>query len=231
MSNILTSHKALIMGNREQVGIAEAFTQLMNQVRLDHADDPLILFLEEDFRVDSDILKPSSTASRLKEAAYMLQSADVVRLRSRKNPGAPDCYHVLFSRQMHLLPVFARLSSAMWLEDEELRTQFATIEQCENESLCAQSNEAEWTNNPFLARLSWILDYVVPIAEADYATLGSSANLETPLREVPFLWSDQNFRVVQTRGMFTHDDVDKPMEEQSWPCGLLHVRMKKEGLE
>ena len=98
---------------------------------------------------------------------------------------------------MHLLPVFARLSSAMWLEDEELRTKFATIELCENESLCAQSNEAEWTNNPFLARLSWILDYVVPIAEADYATLGSSANLETPLREIPFLWSDQNFRVVQ----------------------------------
>jgi len=175
---------------------------------------------------------PTGTASRLKEATYMLQSADVVRLRSRKNPGAPDCYHVLFSHQMHLLPVLARLSSTMWLEDEELRTQFATIEQCENESLCAQSNEAEWTNNPFLARLSWILDYVVPIAQADYATLGSSANLETPLREIPFLWSDQNFRVVQTRGMFTHDDVDKPMEEQSWPCGLLHVRMmKKEGLK
>ena len=61
VSKILTSHNAVIMGNREQVGIAEAFTQLMNQVRLDHADDPLILFLEEDFRVDSDILKPSST--------------------------------------------------------------------------------------------------------------------------------------------------------------------------
>ena len=66
VSKILTSHKAVIMGNREQVGIAEAFTQLMHQVRLDHAYDPLILFLEEDFRVDSDIFEPLGTFCSIK---------------------------------------------------------------------------------------------------------------------------------------------------------------------
>jgi len=226
ISSILSKNNAVIIGQREQVGIAEAFAQLMDRVDLDHHDDnPYILFLEEDFCVDSD--KVSTLESHLEEALELMKSVDVVRLRSRNNPGIPDCYYVFFSHQIHLLPVFARLSSANWLQNEDVVSRYANIEMCggNHSSLCAHGRDTEWTNNPFLARLSWIHDVVVPVAKADYATLGPSANLETPFREIPFLWSDREFRVAQTRGIFTHDDVDKPIKDQSWPCGILHMRM------
>lgn len=234
--SILNVHNAIVIGQKDQIGIAQAFALLMKQVRLDNdetssSSSPSILFLEEDFRIDPDV----DLNSRLNEASKMLlhrndDGADVVRLRSRKNAGAPDCYRVLFSHQINLLPVCARLSTAMWLSNEKIINRYPGIHICGDDDccLCSRSIDAEWSNNPFLARLNWLEDYVVPVARADYEILGKIANLETPMREIPFLWSERDFRVVQTEGMFIHDDVDKPMEEQSWPCGLLHVQQQQQ---
>ena len=222
-----TRNRTIVLGSPNQVGIASAFVSLIRAAARDGHD--AVLFLEEDFRVSTRVTDPEARVG----AAIRLINAnlvDVVRLRSREDAGDPDCYRVLFESTLAALPEEAHLSASTWLRDPAVSLSAGSVRRCDDgddDALCADARFAEWSNNPFLARVDFLVRRVVPVAEADADVFGSLANVETPMRRVPELWTSRRYRVAQTDGLFTHEDSDKPLEAQSWPCGAILVERRR----
>ena len=96
--------------------------------------------------------------------------------------------------------------------EKKLRDKKEEEEYQEEDFWCSFSTHAGWTNNPFMARRKWLLDVIVPIALADW-----TRRVESAVCLSPSLWDYSCYVVAASKGLFTHDDVDKPMSEQS-PC-------------
>ena len=96
--------------------------------------------------------------------------------------------------------------------EKKLRDKKEEEEYQEEDFWCSFSTHAGWTNNPFMARRKWLLDVIVPIALADW-----TRRVESAVCLSPSLWDYRCYVVAASKGLFTHDDVDKPMSEQS-PC-------------
>jgi hypothetical protein len=176
------------IGAETNVGIAEGYRRLV-----EYATGTLFLFLENDWEL---IAKP---ASSLSDARFLISTnqADVVKLRHRWNPGNP-----LWSRQFkdreldsptHLLECIHWQFKPEVLFPEQIKE----VDIYERAWYTTTSKNANWSNNPHMAKTQWLKDNILP-------QLGTG-DIE---RSMQSWWEQQDFKVAQGDGMFTHNRLD-----------------------
>ncbi|MBB5515603.1 hypothetical protein FHS89_001615 [Rubricella aquisinus] len=201
--------------SRENLGIFGGFQALGRAMRTD-----LILPNENDFQI---ITSPETTASELAHARSLIDTgqADIVMLRSRKEPGEPFFqakYHAFFpegadtmtARLRRILrPFKARRMAARGIrlfEDAAQRAPFALQEIAPGWNMTT-SRWQTWSNNPCLLRRDFFNDVI--IAKADQTPtrrrINGHKNLEMELNSR--WWRAQAFRIAQGPGIFSHDRV------------------------
>ena len=229
LANQSSAPHIFVIGAPHQVNIAPAFSRLVSS----SARNSLFMFVEEDFVIDADVVSEKMVRQRMAEAARQLESADVVRLRSKVRPGDPDCARMNWrGREKDVLTVrsgdVARhkvLDSTQWLDSPHEYFPREMVWECAPQPArdrsgsagserwwCAFSTNAGWTNNPIMAEREWLLREIVPISDIEWTRrIESAVNLSPPL------WDHACFIVAAGEGIFTHRDQDRPLEVQS-PC-------------
>jgi hypothetical protein len=226
--------KVVVLGAPRQVNIAPALSRLVKA-----SSSELFMFLEEDFIIDEQILITKiNVQKRLREATQLLLSSsnpvDVVRLRSKQVPGVPDCGRSNWKgKEKEMLNVrsgdIARhkvLDAVSWLDNPLEHFPKNVVWDCtmkkdnNNEKWwCAHSTHAGWTNNPFIVRRDWILREIVPIANVDW-----TKRVESAVCLSPILWDHGCHVVASGEGIFTHRDIDQPLNVQS-PCERPRIEL------
>ncbi len=183
------------IGLPENIGIGKGMKQLAENTTCEY-----LLFLEHDWEL---IENKELTFSRLKSGLELLQNGfDVVRYRSRENPGYPlisirhkgnelnyyDDWHECTSPHL--------LESLHWLDPAQ---EFPDKIQKQGEYFTTTSRWANWTNNPYLVRKKFLLETIIPFS-------GESASLE---RNIAAWWVKQDFKIAQGEGLFKHNDLNK----------------------
>jgi FkbM family methyltransferase len=185
------------IGLDRNVGIGRGFVTLCEQ-----ADHQHILLLEHDWELTENFVE---TRFRLSEGLKMLYGdTDVVRFRSRKNPGFPlfvvDQY---FNNELnHHDPIIDLASPHLfetihWVDRPELK--FPGLIFTESGHYVTTSRWSAWTNNPCLHRRDFYIELVSWFAE--------KGMLLEP--EICHWWSRQQFKIAWGEGLFTHNDIDK----------------------
>lgn len=186
-------------GGPTNIGIGPALQILIQEAKGEH-----FLFLENDW----ELLRDARNHIGFGEFLLSTKYADVVRYRSRENPGWPlwskqfegneldspdhllDCVHWRehpdkdFPEQIHPLEG----SSEMVGTSLEHFTYYATT-----------SRYANFTNNPCMYRTEFLRNVVAPKAYAD------GILLEVSIHD---WWKQQKFKVAQGDGLFTHHRID-----------------------
>lgn len=141
-------YKIRYIGLNENIGIGKGMKMLAENATREN-----ILFLEHDWEL---LENQNTTFYRLKSGLEMLNSGfDVIRYRSRKNPGYPlisirhkgnelnyyDDWHECTSPHL--------LESLHWLDPA---TEFPDKIQKQGEYFITTSRWANWTNNPYLVQ-------------------------------------------------------------------------------
>ena len=188
-------YKVKYIGLKENIGIGKGMKMLA-----ENASTENILFLEHDWEL---IEEKSFVFSHIKGGLDLLDSGfDVVRYRSRKNPGYPlisirnkgkeldyyDDWHECTSPHL--------LESLHWLDPA---VEFPDKIQKQGEYFVTTSRWANWTNNPYLVKKSYLLEKILPFS-------GESVSLE---RNIAAWWVKQDFKIAQGEGLFTHSDFTK----------------------
>jgi hypothetical protein len=195
-----------IWGSRENRHVGVALREIVRA-----ADTEFVLFLEKDFA----LVEPAPLVdAALADAVALLASgvADVVRLRSRRNPGNPEFSELhfkgkeetVFKKQRNLLCNFyhfIRRPERRWPQHFRV---------CAHGWYCVQSEFCNWTNNPVLFRRSWWLDNIAVWVDARkiMAPPHENHNFEATLNVVPEAWSERNYTIALGRGIFSHVEVD-----------------------
>lgn len=182
----------------KNIGIGKGFVMLCEQ-----ADNPHILLLEHDWELTEDY---KTTRERLKSALDMLTlDTDIVRLRSRRNPGYP-----LFSRDAtegkeleHVDPTIGLnashlIESIHWIEKPEEK--FPGFIFTEKGHYVTTSRFSNWTNNPCLHRRNFYIELVSWFSDKGGLLLEP---------EISNWWARQRFKIAASEGMFTHNDFIK----------------------
>ena len=191
------------IGLDRNVGIGRGFVTLCEQ-----ADHPHVLLLEDDWELTENFVE---TRFRLSEGLKMLQQdTDVVRFRSRRNPGFPlfvvDNYlnnelnhydHKIDLVSPHLF------ETIHWTANPDM--QYPGIIFTEQGHYVCTSRWSAWTNNPCLHRRDFYIELVSWFAE--------KGMLLEP--EISHWWSRQLFKIAWGEGLFTHNDIDKLEENIS----------------
>lgn len=183
------------IGLKQNIGIGAGFVELAENSKYDH-----ILFLEHDWEL---IENRKTLDSQLKKGLQLLNEGfDVVRYRSRKNPGFPlhslrhkgnelnyfDDWHQLTSPHL--------LESLHWLDPA---AQFPDKIQKKDGFFITTSRWANWTNNPFLIKKDFYLNTIAPFAR-------ESVHFE---KNIAYWWARQEFKIAQGEGLFMHNDLQK----------------------
>jgi len=175
--------------------MAWGFKAIFENARHEH-----ILFLENDFvNKNSDI----ATKEFIENSIYFIDelNADIVRGRSRKDPGDPN-YAYLNLR--HIPPESfcnnTHLSECIfWVEHPEVvyPSQISKIISCAGSSdwYSTSSRYCNYTNNPFICKKTFFKHAILPFIEF-------GKDLEPELTPV---WSSQNYKCVFGPGLFTHE--------------------------
>lgn len=168
------------VGSNQNIGIANAYRELVNM-----ASGDLFLFLENDWVA----LEGSND---LYAASELLRNAvvDVARLRHRRIPGHP-LWTLQFKGYEDTKPTHL-LDSIHWTDP----SRFGPITDIGDDWYTASSRNANWTNNPHMAKTDWLKDNILP-------QLGSK-DIEVDLQ--PW-WEQQDFMVGQGSGIFTHKRI------------------------
>lgn len=171
--------------SRTNLGIAGGYRAMLSQV-----EQPYYLFLENDW------LLTAPPFFALEDGVKMLEHpsiADIVRYRSREFPGAPLWTMQFQGRELarpeHLLDCIH------WTENpaESFPYYIERLKICPHEWYRTRAKYANWTNNPHMARTEWLKEVIAPrLGERD---------IELDLQS---WWQEQNYRVVQGNGLFTH---------------------------
>ena len=190
-----------------------------------------VLYLENDFNL---VVPTDVAVDELTRARSWIESGsvDIVRLRSRFDPGVPcgdpEKYSSVFRpvdidprfrmwdrlvKPNPLVRLFRPLKSrrvaarAAYVEREPEKL-FPRIFRRAATGLITSSAYLNWTNNPFLIRRELFLRI------ADYAdahpssrTVGGYQDFEKPLNCL--WWRRQGFRIGLTEGIFTHRRLDR----------------------
>jgi hypothetical protein len=183
------------IGLNENIGIGKGIVKLFENAKYDK-----VLFLEHDWEL---IENSEITQKRLEEGLYFLDKGfDIVRYRSRKNPGHPLYSMVHKGNELdyyddwHQCTSPHLLESLHWLDPAE---NFPDKIQKEGEYFTTTSRWANWTNNPFLINKEFYFKNIIPF-------LGEGVQLE---KNIAAWWVQQNFKIAQGEGLFTHNDLKK----------------------
>ena len=178
---------------------------------------PLVLFLEEDWVAVTGDKETTLRNIEAAKHVIASNEADIVKLRSASKPGVPYCssqwkgFEKYMFRPMNgSLPVhgdkidrLAILNAASWMTKHNRERVFGPKQvwsPAQNPSqkspfqsmlqsmVCAHAANCGWTNNPFLARRSFLKKYIVGAAAADWTN-----TIEGAINLTPFLWSDRKF--------------------------------------
>lgn len=183
------------IGLKQNIGIGKGICKL-----IENAEYDTILFLEHDWEL---IENKNVLLERIESGLAMLQNGfDIIRYRSRKNPGYPvhslrhkgqelqyyDTWHKVNSPHL--------LESLYWLDPAE---SFPDKIQKKDEYFITTARWANWTNNPFMLRKEFFLKNIYDIAV-------SSEHFE---RDIAEWWVQQPFKIAQGEGLFTHHDREK----------------------
>ena len=190
------------------------------------------MFVEEDFVIDADVVSEKMVRQRMAEAARQLESADVVRLRSKVRPGDPDCARMNWrGREKDVLTVrsgdVARhkvLDSTQWLDSPHEYFPREMVWECAPQPARDRSGSAgserwwcvlhkRWVDEQsYYGREEWLLREIVPISDIEWTRrIESAVNLSPPL------WDHACFIVAAGEGSSRDRDQDRPLEVQS-PC-------------
>ncbi len=172
---------------------------------------------------------PKNQAQDHTTSSHPQYTVDLVKLRSRARPGYPNCADHWRGREdeMHWVTSsdIARhkvLEAAGWLGETSKTAGLDIFPEgvlwpcgggtTERPWTCAFSTHAGWSNNPFVARLGWLRQVIVPTANADWTRrIEGAVNLNVRL------WDGGCHVVAAGEGVFTHEDAEKEKAEQS-PC-------------
>ena len=183
------------MGLTENTGIGKGISKLASNAKYD-----TMLFLEHDWQL---IENNETLISRLTSGIELLNSGyNVVRYRSRKNPGYPlyseahkgnelnyyDDWHQVTSPHL--------LDALHWLDPAE---KFPDKIQRVGEYFITTARWANWTNNPFLIKKEFYLQTIAPFAR-------ESVHFE---KNIAYWWARQEFKIAQGEGLFMHNDLQK----------------------
>lgn len=174
------------IGAETNVGIAEGYRRLVEM-----STGTLFLFLENDWQL------LEHPAAALADARFLISTnqADVVKLRHRQNPGNP-----LWTRQFegheqdkptHLLDCIH------WKEHPSEFPEIGFTHMYKRIWYTTTSRNANWSNNPHTAKTQWLKDNILP-------QLGNG-DIE---RNMQAWWEQQDFKVAQGNGLFTHNRLD-----------------------
>jgi FkbM family methyltransferase len=182
----------------KNVGIGKGFVMLCEQ-----AEHPHVLLLEDDWELTTNY---SKTREVLKSTLDMLNGdTDVVRLRSRANPGFP-LYTLEPCRGKELehidptidLPGAHLFECVHWIENPE--QQFPGRIFTERGHYVTTSRYSNWTNNPCLHRKDFYIELVSWFADKGGLLLEP---------DISNWWARQQFKIAWGEGLFTHNDIDK----------------------
>ncbi len=180
---------------QENIGIGKGISKLIENAKYEN-----ILFLEHDWEL---IENQKTLTERLRSGLELLENGfEIVRYRSRKNPGYPvhslrhkgnelnyyDDWHKVTSPHL--------LESLYWLDPAE---SFQDKIQKNGEYFITTSRWANWTNNPFLLKKEFYFKNIYDIAM-------KSEHFE---RDIAEWWVKQDFKIAQGEGLFMHNDLKK----------------------
>lgn len=173
------------------VGIAIGYGILVNAASEDN-----FLFLENDWELLRNPAIQFAGARAMQERYHV----DVVRFRDRHNPGEP-LWSKQFQGREYDAPQYL-LDSLHWTDQRfpEIRPQWYTYGPGENDYekwYITTSKNANWTNNPHMAKTQFLKDNILP-------RLGRG-DLE---KDIQSWWQEQEFKVAQSEGLFTHNRLD-----------------------
>lgn len=196
----------------ENIGIGKGIIQLFENAKYEN-----VLFLENDWEL---IENQTELFDQLNSGMEMLESGyDVVRYRSRKNPGYPlhslkhkgneldyyDDWHECTSPHL--------LESLHWFDPSK---EFPDKIQKEGTYFVTTSRWANWTNNPFLINKFFYLEKLAPFA-------GTSVQFE---KNIASWWVKQNFKIAQGEGLFKHNDLKKYAKDAAIIQFLKRIKNK-----
>lgn len=213
-------------GRADNIGIQDGMRWVVESLT-----GEFVLYLENDFNL---AVPPDEACAEIEAARNWIESGrvDMVRLRSRFDPGLPCTAPVKYSSvfrpkdvdprfRLHdqlvtpnplvrwLRPFKARriAARAIYVEREPER-RFPQIFRREPEGLVTTSAFLNWTNNPVLIRRELFLriaDYAD--AHPSHRTVGGFQDFEKPLN--CRWWRAQKFRIGLPDGIFTHNRIDR----------------------
>jgi len=180
------------------IGIARGYKKLVEM-----ATGEYFLFLENDWK----LIEHSSIALTFGYDLLISNDADIIRYRHRINPGSPLWTRQFegreYDRPSHLLdsihwaypPVFPEITSKPFYYYTYNPLTYA--EKNTMNWYITSSKYANWTNNPHMAKTQFLKDNILP-------RLGSR-DLELDIQS---WWQEQDFKVAQSDGLFTHERID-----------------------
>ena len=217
LRELLRRYNFTVIGTKSNIGFEKALYKLVQT-----ATSRNLLFLEEDWQIKTDQLR-----GELQLAEQMLDTnfVHVVKFRSSVDPGKPYCSEVWQGFE-HLMQeeamqggdgVLSILNAASWQQDDaRVKELFGgRVWRCHPNFLCGHSPVSAWTNNPSMYRKDWFVENMLEAAENSY-------HFESSINLSPHLWSAQCWIVAQGRGLFTHVDLDKNIQDQS-PCEIPEI--------
>lgn len=192
------------IGLKENIGIGKAIEQLLRNAKYEH-----VLFLENDWQLTEG---KETTQTQLAAGLALLKSGyQVIKYRSRKNPGHPLYSTAYKGRELdyyddwHEVTSPHLLESLHWLDPAE---RFPDKIQKHGNFFVTTARWANWSNNPFLVHKDFYLGQLLPFA-------GSAVQFE---KNIAPWWVRQDFKIAHGEGLFTHNDLKK------YPPKPIHKR-------
>lgn len=173
-------------GNSRNIGISGGYLNLLRRASGDQ-----FLFLENDWACVEDSLK---TVVHLMTVAGLIESniIDLARFRHWAYPGEPlwtrQFMDKEYERPTHLLDCIH------WKAHPE---DFPEITKILSDFYITTSKNANWTNNPHMAKTEWLRKYIEP-------RMNPFNDIE---RDIQSWWEQQDFKVGQGHGLFTHKRI------------------------
>ena len=179
-----------MMSSTRNIGIGKAMRQMISEMNSDY-----IIFLENDW-----ILTNNNFQKEIFDKIKYFENGDLdfYKLRSRRNPGNP--LYSIWLRGQEIWPEnekdhlsecihWTENPDIIWPEDIKKIEDFYTY----------SSKRGCYTNNPFICKREWFIEKLFPIMEA-------SEGRENEV-DIRHWWSEQNFKIGQGEGLFTHNDL------------------------
>ena len=180
---IANEYKIPYYGSGKNLGIAGGYREMLKIV-----NKPYYLFLENDWEILPE--NYHLVTSQLKESIKLLtKNANVVRFRSRSQPGEP-----LWSMQFkgkELSNPETLMDAIHWTANPEIDFSPYISSPFQNWYI-AKAKYANWTNNPHMVKTVWAKKELVPHLAGDIE------------QAVAAWWPRTDFTVTQGQGLFTH---------------------------